>query len=157
MSVDKSLIIAKLNSSRAALLPVLEGLDDAQWETAVQSEDAAWTVSDLVRHLVSAENGMTGLIVQFKRGKDPVPPDFDRDRYNNRAVEKTKDLNRTDLLNAMMQNRENLLGVIETLSEEDWHKKGRHASLNIYTIEEVCHIIADHETLHLADLQAAFS
>ena len=157
MSVDKSVIIAKLNSSRAALLPVLEGLNEAQWETAVQSEGAAWTVSDIVRHLVNAENGMTGLMVQFKQGKDPVPPDFDRDRYNKRAVEKTKDLSREDLLNAMTQNRENLLAVIETLSEEDWHKKGRHASLNIYTIEEICHIIADHETAHLSDIQAAFS
>lgn len=155
MSVDKNLIIQKLQTNRDALLSFLQSLDETEWETAVQSEDAEWAISDIVRHLVNAEKGMTGLIVQFQQGKDPVPPDFDRERYNKRIVEKTKDLTPVQLMEAMVENRTKLLAVIETLNEEDWQKKGRHASLNIYTVEEVCHIIADHEALHLADIKKA--
>ena len=151
----KEEIVAKLTETRAPLWDFLQDLDEAQWETAVQSEDEEWTISDIVRHLTSAESGMTNLMKQFQQGKDPVPPDFDRERYNNRSVEKTKDLTPTELLQTMAANRTSLLEFIATLSEEDWQKKGRHASLNIYTIEEVCHIIADHEAAHLQDIQTA--
>ncbi len=152
---NKDEIVAKLAETRAPLMTFLQNLDEAQWETAVQSEDAEWTISDIVRHLVSAESGMTGLIIQFQQGKDPVPPDFDRERFNKRAVEKTKSLTPPQLLEAMTTNRAKLLDVIDTLTEEDWQKNGRHASLNIYTIEEVCQIIAGHEELHFEDMQKA--
>lgn len=151
----KEEVVAKLAETRAPLWAFLQDLDETQWETAVQSEDEEWTVSDIVRHLTNAESGMTNLIKQFQQGKDPVPPDFDRERYNKRAVEKTKDLTPPQLLEAMKTNRAKLLDFIEALEEEDWQKNGRHASLNIYTIEEVCHIIADHEELHLQDMKKA--
>ena len=137
------------------LADILTDADKEQWETAVQTEDQQWTVSDIVRHLTNAESGMTNLIKEFQQGKDPVPPDFDRERYNNRSVAKKQDMTPADLMEAMTTNRTKLLEFIETLEEEDWQKKGRHASLNIYTIEEVCHVIADHEAAHLQDMQTA--
>lgn len=151
----KEEIVAKLTETRAPLWNFLQNLDEEQWETAVQTEDEQWTVSDIVRHLTNAESGMTNLIKQFQQGKNPVPPDFDRERYNNRAVAKKQDMTPSELMEAMSSNRAKLLEFIETLEEEDWQKKGRHASLNIYTIAEVCHIIADHEKAHLQDMQAA--
>lgn len=157
MGVEKTAIVQKLNDTREPLFAFLQDLNEAQWETAVQSEDAEWTISDMVRHLMNAEKGMTTLIIQFQQGKDPVPPDFDRERYNKRLVEKTKELTPDELLATMHDNRTKLLSFIDTLETDDWQKKGRHASLNIYTIEEVCHIIADHEALHLSDMQKALS
>ncbi len=56
---------------------------------------------------------------------------------------------------AMEKNREDLLAFMDSLTEEDWQKKGRHGSLKIMTIEEICHIIADHEATHAADISAA--
>jgi uncharacterized protein (TIGR03083 family) len=150
---EKKEILEKLVQTRRALLAFLGGLDEAKWETAVQIEDASWTIADVVRHLVNAEQGMTGLIEQFKAGKDPVPPDFDRERYNKSRVRKTQDLTPSDLLNKMETNREHLLTVLETLQPEDWAKKGRHASLRIMTIEEVSHTIADHEAGHLTEMK----
>ena len=151
----KEEVVEKLAEARAPLWAFLQALDEAQWETAVQTEDAQWTISDIVRHLVNAESGMTGLIIQFQQGNDPVPPDFDRERYNKRIVEKTKALTPPQLLEAMTTNRAKLLQVIDTLTDDDWQKNGRHASLNIYTIEEVCQIIAGHEELHLLDMKKA--
>ena len=149
----KEAVIEHLNLTRAPLMAFLSALTPVQWETAVQSEDAEWTVADIVRHLANAEKGMTGLIKQFKVGKDPVPPDFDRERYNKRSVEKTKDESPEALLSSMKQNREHLLAVIDSLTADDWQKKGRHASLRMMTIEEVCRLIADHEVAHLQDMQ----
>jgi len=55
----------------------------------------------------------------------------------------------------MADSRRALLGFIDSLEESDWDKKGRHASLKIMTIEEVCHLIADHEALHLTGVREA--
>ncbi|MEZ4590398.1 MAG: hypothetical protein R3D55_04555 [Chloroflexota bacterium] len=58
-------------------------------ETAVCHEDTTWTITDILRHLVDSENGMTGMMMQWLQGKDPVPADFDLERWNNRAIRKT--------------------------------------------------------------------
>ncbi len=151
----KAAIRIKISETRSALLALLQDLTAEEWHTAVQSEDAQWTLADVVRHLINAEKGMTGLIVQFQQGNDPVPPDFDRERYNVRAVQKSQALTPADMLHALEMNHANLLQVIDSLSADDWQKKGRHASLHIMSVEEVCHTIADHESWHLADIKQA--
>lgn len=148
--VKKNLI-----QSRAGLTAVLQELDEADWEKVVQSEGAHWTVSDILRHLISAEKGMIGLMEQFQQGNDPVPADFDRDRYNARSIEKTKSMSPAEMLAAMETNRAHLLQFIDTLQPDDWQKKGRHASLQIMSIEEVCTIIAAHEFVHTGEIQKA--
>ncbi len=155
--VKKDEIKARLHQTRTALVDCLQGLTATEWETAVQSEDARWTVADIVRHIVSAEKGMIGLIQQFQQGNDPVPADFDLARYNQRSVQKSQELSPPDLLAALNDNHMRLLQVIEGLAPEDWQKKGRHGSMRILTIEEVCQVIADHDATHLADIQNALA
>lgn len=156
MGKDKKVEIEeKLGQTRAALLSFLQGLSAAEWETAVQAEDANWTIADVVRHLVNAESGMTTLIEKFKVGEDPVPPDFDRERFNKSRVRKSQDVPPAQLLAQLETNRVKLMAVLADLQPEDWQKKGRHASLRILTIEEVCQVIADHEGSHLEDLKKA--
>ncbi len=155
MNDPKPEIIQKLTETRRALMAFLQGLDEAQWETAVYSEGEMWTAADVLRHLVNAESGMTGLIVQWKMGKDPVSPDFDLARFNRSVIAKAKDKTPAELLAEMETNRANLLQVIDGLAGDDWQISGRHASLRILTIEQTCHLIADHEAMHLQDLQAA--
>ncbi|NKQ35770.1 MAG: DinB family protein [Chloroflexi bacterium] len=154
MNDPKPEIIQKLNETRAELMAFLRGLDEAQWETAVYSEGETWTAADVARHLTNAESGMTGLIVQWQMGNDPVPPDFDLARFNQSVVAKAKNKTPDELLAEMEANRANLLQVIDGLEEDDWQINGRHASLQILTIEQTCHLIADHEATHLQDLQA---
>jgi len=158
MEKDKKVEIQmKLTETRAALFSFLQGLSDTEWETAVQTEDANWTIADVVRHLVNAESGMTSLIEKFKMGEDPVPPDFDRERFNKSRVRKTQDVPPAQLLAQLETNRAHLMTVLDDLQPEDWPKKGRHASLRILTIEEVCHVIADHEGSHLEGMKNAIS
>ena len=140
---------------RQALLSLLRGLSDEEWQTAVYIDDSFWSISDILRHLVNAERGMTELINHFIQGNDPVPADFDRERYNNRIIEKTKEKSPTELLAELEKNEATFLETLAAITENDWTKKGRHASLRIMTIEEVCHLIPDHEQAHLLDIQKA--
>jgi hypothetical protein len=150
MADEKNIEIAtKLNDARAELMAFFDGLDEADWETAVYHEEANWTISDILRHLVDAERGMMSMMVQWQRGKDPVPPDFDLERWNNRAIEKSAGKTPDELVDEFRKNRINLLSYIDTIKPDDWAKQGRHGSLRIMSIEEVCHLIADHELSHL--------
>ncbi len=153
----KAVILSKLNEERADLRTFLDGLTVDEWQTAVYDEDAKWTLADIVRHLVDAERGMIGMMQQWQQGKDPVRPDFDLARWNARVVQKAAEKSPAELLTEMAQNRANLLAFIETIQSEDWAKKGRHGSLRIMTIDEVCHLIADHELSHLEVMETAVS
>ena len=148
-------IATKLNESRAELMAFFDGLADEEWDTAVYHEESTWTITDILRHLVDAERGMMGMIIQWQRGQDPVPPDFDLARWNNRVVQKAAEKTPDELIAEFRQNRINLLSFIDTLHDEDWSKQGRHGSLRIMSIEEVCRLIADHELDHLRVMKEA--
>jgi hypothetical protein len=146
----------KLNETREELIDLAGELTDDQWNLAVFGEDSDWRVIDIVRHVADSERGMTNLMKQIKEGRDGVPPDFDIDRWNRRAVSKLQHKSPQELLEWMNENRMELFSFIDTLDEDDWDKKGRHASLRIMSIEEICHLIADHEHMHLLGVRQAF-
>jgi hypothetical protein len=154
---QKTDLQAKLVENRAALFMLLQDLTEERWETAVFSESTIWTVSDIVRHLEGAERSMITLMDRIRQGSEGVPEDFDLDRWNASRIKKAKELQPPELMTAMEKNRENLWQFMDSLSDEDWQKKGRHGSLRIMTIEEICHIIADHEAVHANDIKGAFS
>ena len=145
----------KLAENRTALFTLLHSLSEEEWQTAVFSEETIWTVADMVRHLESAERGMITLMAGIQQGGAGVPADFDLARYNASRIQKTKEKRPSALLVDMQKNREALLAFMESLTAEDWQKKGRHGTLRIMTIAEICHIIADHEALHTDDIKKA--
>jgi hypothetical protein len=147
----------KLSDTREELMDLAGELTDDQWHSAVFGEDSEWRVIDIIRHVADSERGMTNLMKQIKEGGDGVPPDFDIDRWNRRAVSKLQDKSPQDLLEWMNENRMELFSFIDTLNEDDWDKKGRHASLRIMSIEEICHLIADHEHMHLLGVRQALA
>jgi len=149
----KELIINKLVETRQELLALLHGLEERQWETVVYAEGSNWTVIDLLRHLVDGERGMTRLMMQIQAGGEGTPPDFDLSRWNERVIQKAKEKTADQLIAELEENRLVLFNFINTLEEEDWSKQGRHASLRIMSIEQICHLISDHEKSHIGDIQ----
>ena len=151
----KETIKAKLAANREAFLATMGNLSDEQWAMKAFSEGSEWRIADILRHVADSERGMTALMVQIKGGGEGVPPDFDLARWNQRVVGKLGDKSPQELLAGMNESRQALFEFIDSLDESDWDKQGRHASLKIMTIEEVCHLIADHEALHLAGVREA--
>ena len=152
---QKAKLQTKLAENRTALFTLLNGLTDEQWQTAVFSEETIWTVSDMVRHLEGAERSMISLMANIQQGGTGASEDFDLARFNASRIRKAKEKQIPELMAAMEKNREDLLAFMASLTEEDWQKKGRHGSLRIMTIEEICHIIADHEATHAHDIAQA--
>lgn len=155
-TTDKQAIKAELRAAREGLYHAIAGLSDAQWQQRAYSEEGGeWRVLDLLRHVVDSERGMTALMTQVQAGGAGVPDDFDLSRWNRRVVEKMQGRSLDDLMAALAQNRVALFDFIDTLADEDWDKKGRHASGHILTIAQVCQLIASHERAHTAEILAA--
>ena len=155
MSQDKKEVIKdKLTAVRQETVRVLGGLTEEQWHAPVYTDEGAeWRVIDVVRHVADSERGMTALMAQVQGGGTGVPADFDLHRWNRRVVAKQQDKGPADLLAGMAANRAALFTFMDTLADDDWAKEGRHASLHILSIEQVCHLIADHEQAHIEEIR----
>lgn len=150
----KEAIKQKLTNVRDETVRVLNGLSEEQWQAPVYSDEGAeWRVIDVVRHVADSERGMTALMAQVQAGGEGVPADFDLTRWNRRVVAKLQDKGPAELLAGMSANREALFAFVDTLGDDDWAKKGRHASGHILSIEQVCRLIAEHERTHIAEIR----
>lgn len=153
---NKEAIKAELISTRAAMMQTVERLTEEQWNGPAYSEEGTeWRVLDILRHVADSERGMTAMMAQLKAGGTGVPEDFDLNRWNRRVVQKLQGKTAAELLAGMTENRAALFAFMDTLEEEDWAKKGRHASGHILTIEQICHLIAHHERGHMREIRAA--
>jgi uncharacterized damage-inducible protein DinB len=150
----KSRLRHKLEQARQELMAVVENLSAEQWQLPAYSDEGeGWQVADVFRHLVVAEGSMIRLIGQICEGGSGVPDDFDLDRYNASMVRRNKEKGTADLFAEMSANRNELLQLVETLSEEDLQKKGRHGSMQVMTVDEILRIIALHDKVHAKDIQ----
>lgn len=158
MSEDTvSTIRESLISAREDLLDLIHDTDPSQWDVTVYAEGEKWRASDLLRHIVSSEKGMTATIKNIQVGGEGVPEDFDLNRWNSRSVAKMRDELPSAMEEELHRNRKNLFELMDSLTTVDLSKKGRHASLRIMTIGEILQMIASHERLHTRDLRSAIS
>jgi hypothetical protein len=148
----KRAIVQKLQSARSSLSALAARLEAEQWELPVYADGQNWRASDVLRHMAEAERGMTRLIEVIRQGGEGVPANFDLNRYNSRAVEKSQDRPVGQLLEGMAQNRAGLLALLEALSAADLERIGRHGSLRMLTISQILELIAEHERDHTADI-----
>jgi hypothetical protein len=151
----KRMIKDELTTARLGLLNLVDPFADAEWATAVYSEEQQWSVVDILRHLTGAEASMTRLIELIRDGGDGVPADFDLQRWNARGIQKAGNKLPDQLIAEMSLNRARLFETIDGLQDDDWIKSGRHGSLRIMTIEEILNLIADHEMQHTQDIREA--
>ncbi len=148
MSDRKSAILDLLDQTRQTLKGVLDHVVPDDWEKTVQEEDQKWTVRQILAHLVDAQKGMTGQIARINAGEEPIPPDFDLNRWNKRAVEKSAERTPQELLVALDEGRVTLKRTLDAMSDSDFDKKGRHSSLQIMSLEEIARQIGTHESDH---------
>lgn len=153
----KAEIKAYLSDARTAVFTAVSPLIPADWAKPIYSEGSTWQISDILRHVADSQSGMMQLMQGIQAGGGGVPEDFDLARWNAKRVKKYEEKSPADLLAKLEQDQVDLFAFIDGLEAGDWQKSGRHASLRIMSIEEICRLIADHETLHADEITAALS
>jgi hypothetical protein len=156
MTSRQESIRQKMNADHAASLALLQSFTDAQWATPVPSEEEApWTAKDVLIHLAVSEAGILTPITRYLNGEPGVPADFDLSRYNRSSVKKRADKTVPELLTEIEAAHAALLAKLETLSEADLDKTGRHARGDTLTIEGFFLRTSEHRLLHAQELQKA--
>lgn len=156
MSSRTDSIRQKIQADHAASLEILKSLSEAQWATPVPSEeDAPWTAKDVLIHLAVAEAGILTPITRYVNGEQGVPADFDLSRYNRSSVKKRTDKTAPELLAEIEAAYAALLAKLETLTEADLDKTGRHARGDTLTMEGFFLRTCEHRLQHARELQKA--
>ncbi len=145
-----------LNDSRAHLEHIIEQVGD-RWETQVYDHGAAWNVRQLLVHLGTSESGMFNTAKAISEGGNPIPEDFDLERFNLRSTEKKADMTVAQARDVLTSTRADLMAWIGTLDSEKLARQGRHATLAVYTVEQFLRIIAYHERSHADDIARALN
>ncbi len=151
----KQAILADLERARAVLNSVLDKLTPEQWAMPVQEGDAHWTAHQVLSHLFDAERGMISQAVRIAAGEEPIPPDFDLNRWNKRATEKLKDKSVAELRQGLAELSLKLKEELDKLSEAQLDRIGRHSSLQMMSVEQIIQLIGAHEIAHAEGIAAA--
>lgn len=152
ISERKQKLINKLNDSRQRLNTALDAVGD-RWDEQLYSEGAQWTIRQLLTHLMLADAGHVRMVKAIAAGIEFIPADYDIDRYNKGSVQKNKNLTIEDCRQGLANSREEALSWIDEIDDSVLDIEGRHASLNILSIEKIFKIMALHEISHAQDIE----
>ena len=115
-----------------------------------------WTVKDLIGHLSYAEGSMIPLAQGGAAGESrKQPPDFDIDRWNESRIRRAREQSVPQLLERLAASREQLLALLDSLSEADLDRPVYHPTQQDTTVEGIFRIIAGHERIHAREVRAA--
>lgn len=143
-----------LAEARQQLERVLNAAE-AHQDVTVFSDGQGWTVRHLTIHLADAERGNSRQAMGIAAGQEVIPPDFDLDRYNRRAIEKRGEMTFAEARAALAASRAELLAWLDTVDDAALDAQGRHATLKTMSVAEILDLIAWHERLHTADIARA--
>lgn len=144
-----------LAKTRLKLRTLLMRLSEEQWNATVYHDDVPWTVVQLVRHLVDAEQGHQTNIGRIREGGSGVPEDFDLSRWNRSRVKKMGEIGPKELMAELARNRARTLEILDEMADEDWAKEGRHPMGVVKDLEGFFNRIWEHESEHTADIAEA--
>jgi uncharacterized damage-inducible protein DinB len=140
-----------LASARQYLNEVLDSVGDG-WDTQVYADGAAWTVRQLLIHLADADRGTNRQVMGIAAGQEVIPPDFDLDRYNRRAVEKRAETTVEEARESLAASRAELLAWLDSIDDTALDQAGRHATMRILSVSQILDVMAQHERGHAADI-----
>lgn len=156
MSERTEALTRDLNETRAYLNAVLDKVGNDP-ERQVYSDGLAWSVRQIVAHLVSADTGHNAQAMNAAQGVNIIPEDFDIQRYNKRITEKSAEKTIAESRAALAESRQALLEWLATVDDELLDKQGRHSTLQMMTVEEIIRFGMKHERGHADDIAQAFN
>jgi hypothetical protein len=143
----------RLKKEGEKVVAYFSSLTDAQWDTEVYSEEATWTVRNVLAHFVTSERGLLRLFDRIREGGPGAAEDFSIDHYNARQQKKTRNLMPEELLNQYVEMRANMAEWVSKLSQEDLLIEGRHPFLGQVQLVEMVKMIYLHNQSHFRDIR----
>lgn len=152
---DARALAAKLQTEGDRLHDFMAGLRDQERAVRVYTEDMAWTVRNILAHLMTAERAFLKLFQRILEGGDGVAEDFVIDRYNADQQRRTKNMGWGELLDEYRKARASMVSLVESLPPADLERQARHPFLGITSLGEMIKMVYIHNQAHLRDIRRA--
>ncbi len=154
MSSRQDSIRKRITDDHQAAITILKSFTPEQWAKPAPSEqDAPWAAKDVLAHLADSEGGILGQLNRCLAGEVTVPDGFDLSRWNRRVVQKRAESSIADLLGIIETTHQQVLQRLETVSDAELDKTGKHARGDVITIEEFFTRITEHRKQHAEELK----
>lgn len=151
MTARVDVLKQQLAEARQYLNHVLDQVGD-RWDAQVYAEGAAWTVRQLLIHLMITDKGHNNMMMAIARGESTIPDDFDLERYNRRSVEKRAETSPEDARAGLAQTAAERDTWLDTIDDDTLLSQGRHGSMRMMSIEQILELVADHDRNHANDI-----
>jgi uncharacterized protein (TIGR03083 family) len=155
MSDQVGSIASRMQQAGAESAEFFRALKPSDWDQPIYEDGPQWTVRQVLHHFVSAERANTRLLRDIAAGGAGAPEDFDIDRFNASETRKFPDRTPPEMIAAFEETRAATLALIESLSDSDLERQGRHPWLGLTEIEKIIKLIYRHNMLHQRDIQKA--
>lgn len=119
MAVNKQDALTRFSQSREELLEALNGLDDT--DCTGSRVEGVWTIKDLLGHITAWEIAFLIPLRSCLAGNPFSPEDIlDHDAWNADQARKRSKIPLQEVLKEMISAREQILSLVEALSDEQW-------------------------------------
>jgi len=145
-------LIARLRKGADRANRAFAGLSDDDWGQVLYAGPPAWTVRDMVAHLLSAENGLRRVGQHVAAGGAGAPPGLHHDDLNATEQARMAGVPASQLVQDLGASREATIAWVATLSGADLDRTG----LGEITVEAHLQAMYGHGLLHLRDLHHAW-
>jgi uncharacterized damage-inducible protein DinB len=116
--MTKQDFIDGLNLQRSNTLKAIDGLSDE--EISRPMAEGKWSIKDTLGHLAAWEGEVVKGFRQKANGERPSISDIkEYDPWNATETAKRKDLSADEIRAELMENRENLLSIVQAFPEDD--------------------------------------
>ena len=146
-------IIAELEKNMEDSIVFFRSLSPDELGTQVYQDGAQWTVQQVLAHFVTIERTMQWLFKDILAGGPGSPEDFDVERFNRSQPKKLDVLNLDELIAQFKSVREDTISIVDTMSDADFDREGRHAFHGHGKLERFIRWTYEHVEIHLDDIQ----
>lgn len=155
MNAKHDLIRKRLHDEGDKLVALFETLTPEQWQQALYTDGATWTIKDLLAHQVSAERKFIFYGNDILNGGEGAPEDFQVNAFNNAEVASMMDRTPDQLLADMRSARQATIEFVNNLHDSDFSRRGRHPFFGMMSIDDMFKLIYRHNMMHTRDIRRA--
>ena len=146
-------IIAELEKNLEDTIAFFRSLSPHELHTQVYQDGAKWTVRQVLAHFVTIERTMQWLFKDILAGGPGSPEDFDVERFNRSQPKKLDGLHIDELIVQFKSVREDTISIVDTMSDADFDREGRHAFHGHGKLERFIRWTYEHVQIHIEDVQ----
>ncbi len=157
MNDRRTSTIAELEKNLENAVSIFENLSPAELRFQVYQDGAQWTVRQVLAHFITIERSMQWLFKNILAGGPGSPEGFDVERFNRSQPKKYDDKTIDELIADFKSVRTETIEIVESMSDADFDREGRHAFHGHGKLERFIHWAYEHVELHLEDLRKRLS